>query len=73
MAGCLSAAAGKTAPLTGDEVRQLAANKNTAEYETEPVPGARPEDLDQDILRDYLDRRGRRGAGQVTTTQRSAL
>ena len=56
-------------PLTGDEIRQLAASKNTAEYETEPVPGARPSDLDQDIIRDYLDRRERRGAGQLTSTQ----
>jgi ATP-dependent DNA helicase RecG len=56
-------------PLTGDEIRQLAASKNTAEYETEPVPGARPSDLDQDIIRDYLDRRARRGASQITSTQ----
>ena len=26
-------------PLTGDELRQLAASKNTAEFETEVVPG----------------------------------
>ncbi len=56
-------------PLSGDEVRQLAASKNTAEYETEPVPGARPSDLDQDVIRDYLDRRERRGAAKITSTQ----
>ncbi|MBX3055160.1 MAG: putative DNA binding domain-containing protein [Anaerolineae bacterium] len=49
-------------PLSGDEVRDLAASKNTAEYETEIVPGARPDDLDQDIIRDYLARREERGA-----------
>ncbi|HRQ40225.1 MAG TPA: ATP-binding protein [Chloroflexota bacterium] len=49
-------------PLSGDEVRDLAASKNTAEYETEIVPGARPDDLDGDIIRDYLTRREERGA-----------
>lgn len=49
-------------PLTGDEVRDLAASKNTAEYETDIVPGARPDDLDPDIIRDYLARREERGA-----------
>lgn len=49
-------------PLSGDEVRDLAASKNTAEYETEIVPGARPDDLDTDIVRDYLSRREERGA-----------
>lgn len=55
--------------LTGDEIRQLAISKNTAEYETEPVPGAHPSDLDQDVIRDYLDRRERRGAAKVSSTQ----
>ncbi len=49
-------------PLTGDEVRDLAASKNTAEYETEVVPGALADDLDADIIRDYLARREERGA-----------
>jgi ATP-dependent DNA helicase RecG len=56
-------------PLSGDEIRQLAASKNVAEYETEAVPGARPDDLDQDIIRDYLDRRERRGAAKETSTE----
>jgi ATP-dependent DNA helicase RecG len=49
-------------PLSGDEVRDLAASKNTAEYEMEAVPGAQPADLDPDIVRDYLARREERGA-----------
>lgn len=56
-------------PLAGDEVRDLAASKNTAEFETEIVPGARPDDIDRDILRDYLDRREARGAAKVTSTK----
>ena len=55
--------------LTGEEVRSLATSKNTAEYEIETVPGARREDLDPDILRDYLDRRERRGAALVGSTE----
>ena len=55
-------------PLSGDEVRALAASKNMAEFETDIVPGARPSDLDQEIIRDYLDRREARGAAKVTST-----
>jgi ATP-dependent DNA helicase RecG len=55
-------------PLTGDEVRTLANSKNSAEFETEVVPGARPSDLSQEIIYDYLDRRETRGAARVSTT-----
>jgi ATP-dependent DNA helicase RecG len=55
-------------PLTGDEVRDLAARKNSAEFETEVVPGARFSDLDQDIIREYLDRREARGGAQIAST-----
>ncbi len=55
-------------PLAGDEVRDLASSKNKAEFETETVPGGRPEDIDKDILRDYLDRREKRGASKVIST-----
>lgn len=55
--------------LTGDEVRNLANNKTSAEFETEAVPGAKPEDLDRDIIRDYLDRRETRGSAKLTSTE----
>ncbi|GAB4269046.1 MAG: ATP-binding protein [Candidatus Promineifilaceae bacterium] len=55
--------------LTGDEIRNLAASKNTAEYETEVVPGARMEDLDTDVLRQYLDKREARGQAVTTTVE----
>ncbi|MCP5097502.1 MAG: transcriptional regulator [Chloroflexi bacterium] len=55
--------------LTGEEVRNLATSKNTAEFETEMVPGAKREDLDNDIIRDYLDRRERRGAAKEASTE----
>lgn len=52
-------------PLTGEEVHRLAAGKNSASFETEVVPGSRPSDLDQDIIREYLDRRETRGSAHV--------
>ncbi len=54
--------------LTGDDVRHLATSKHTAEFETETVPGAKREDFDPDILRDYLGRRERRGLPQIIAT-----
>lgn len=44
-------------PLTGDEIRALAASRPTLDFETEPVPGARFDDLDRETMREYLDRR----------------
>jgi ATP-dependent DNA helicase RecG len=54
-------------PLSGDEVRDLAASRNSAEFETEVVPGARPSDLDQEIIREYLDKREARGGALITS------
>jgi ATP-dependent DNA helicase RecG len=54
-------------PLTGDEVRSLAASKNTAEFEMEVAPGAQFSDLDPDVIRDYLEQREARGAARVTS------
>jgi ATP-dependent DNA helicase RecG len=56
-------------PLSGNEVRTLANSKNSAEFETDVVPGARPSDLSQDIIRDYLDRREARGAAKINSTE----
>lgn len=55
-------------PLSGEEVRALANSKNSAEFETDVVPGARPSDLSQEIIRDYLERREARGAAKITST-----
>jgi ATP-dependent DNA helicase RecG len=54
--------------LSGEEIRALAASKNTAEFETEVVPGARPADLDPAIVREYLAKREARGVARVTST-----
>jgi len=52
-------------PLSGAEIRTLANSKNAAEFETELVPGARPDDLNQDVIREYIDRREARGSAKI--------
>lgn len=55
-------------PVAGDEILDLANSKNSAEFETDLVPGAHADDLDQEIIREYLDRRAKRGAAKITAT-----
>lgn len=55
-------------PLSGDEIRDLSSSKHSAEYETESVPGARLDDLDQEIIQEYLQGRDTRGSARVTST-----
>jgi ATP-dependent DNA helicase RecG len=54
--------------LLGEEVRDLANSKQTAEFETALVPGARVEDFDQEILNEYLDNRETRGLARTGST-----
>jgi ATP-dependent DNA helicase RecG len=54
--------------LSGDEIRDLANSKRTAEFETEIVPGAQPDDLNPEIIKEYLEEREKRGAAQITST-----
>jgi len=41
-------------PLSGDEIRQLAATKSTGDFEIEPAPGARREDFDSDVIAEFV-------------------
>ncbi len=41
-------------PLSGEEIRQLAATKSTGDYEMEAVPGARREDLGDEVIGEFL-------------------
>lgn len=52
-------------PLTGDEIRHLAAGKSTGSFEAETVPGATQDDFDQAIIEEYLAKREARGAALV--------
>lgn len=54
--------------LSGDEIKDLAANRQSAEFEMEVVPGARADDLDPEIIEEYLDNREVRGGARVGTT-----
>ena len=43
-------------PLSGEEIRQLATTKSTGEYEAEVVPGAGREDLDAEVVEEFVTR-----------------
>jgi ATP-dependent DNA helicase RecG len=51
--------------LGGAEISHLATSKATVDYETETVPGTTRADFDDEILREYLDRREARGAART--------
>jgi ATP-dependent DNA helicase RecG len=53
-------------PLTGDQIRQLAATKSSGDYEAEVVPGAKRGDLDEEMITEYLDKRSERTRRPVT-------
>jgi ATP-dependent DNA helicase RecG len=52
-------------PLTGDQIRQLAATKSSGDFEAEVVPGATFDDFDQDIIDEYLEKRAERSRRPV--------
>jgi ATP-dependent DNA helicase RecG len=41
--------------LSGSQVQQLVTTRSTGDYEAEPVPGATREDLDDDILNEFIE------------------
>lgn len=43
-------------PLSGDQIRQLAATKSTGDFEAEVAPGAQREDLDEDVIAEFVTR-----------------
>jgi ATP-dependent DNA helicase RecG len=47
-------------PLSGDQIRQLAATKGSGDYESEAVSGASRDDLDDGIIAEYLEKRAER-------------
>ena len=55
-------------PLSGEEIRDLSSSKQTAEFERDNVPGARLDDLDQEIIQEYLQGRETRAGALVTST-----
>jgi ATP-dependent DNA helicase RecG len=41
-------------PLTGDQIRQLAATKSTGDFEGEAAPGAQREDFDDEVIAEFV-------------------
>jgi ATP-dependent DNA helicase RecG len=56
-------------PLSGEEIRALGAARPNTDFETEPVPGARAEDLDTDTMGEYLRRREARAGTRTSTVE----
>lgn len=44
-------------PLSGEQIRQLAAGKTTGDFEIQTVPGATRADLDDAVIQEYLQKR----------------
>jgi ATP-dependent DNA helicase RecG len=53
-------------PLSGDQIRQLAATKSSGDFETEAVPGAKRQDLDDEVIREYVEKRAERSRRPLT-------
>jgi ATP-dependent DNA helicase RecG len=72
-------ASSENRPLSGEEIRQLAATKSTGDYETEVLPGAIRDDFDEQMIDRFIelweDRRGREWSRSTDDllTQVSAL
>ena len=47
-------------PLGGEEIRQLAATKSAGDFEAEAAPGTKWEDLDGEVVAEYLEKRQQR-------------
>ncbi len=56
-------------PLGGEQIRQLAATKSTADFESEAAPGAQREDFDDEVIAEFVskwqERRHREWTGPV--------
>ncbi|MCB0052244.1 MAG: hypothetical protein KDE24_22175, partial [Caldilinea sp.] len=48
------------APIDSSDVDRLLAARPSGEFELQPVPGARRDDLDENVVEDYLERRQKR-------------
>jgi ATP-dependent DNA helicase RecG len=56
-------------PLSGEEIRSLSAARPTVDFETEPVPGARADDLDVGTMEEYIRRRETRTGSRAPTVE----
>lgn len=59
--------------LGGEEIRLLAATKSTADYEAEAAPGAKRNDLDDEMVAEYLEKRQARQRRKITASPDEVL
>ncbi len=52
-------------PLSGAEIRQLAATRSSGDFEAESVPGATWDDLDEAVIAEYVTKREERSLRKV--------
>ena len=64
---------GENRPLHGDEIRHLAASKTTEDYELEVAPGATLDDLDPNMITEYVAKREDRTRRKVMIEPRQLL
>lgn len=64
---------GENRPLTGGQVRLLAATKSTGDFEGEAVAGATRADLDDDVIAEYIQKRGSRQRRRLSSTVNELL
>lgn len=55
----------ENAPAAGDEIERLLSSRPVGEFELQPVPGAAREDLAEEIIDEYLERRQKRNPRQA--------
>ncbi|MEZ4634182.1 MAG: ATP-binding protein [Caldilineaceae bacterium] len=60
-------------PLSGTELQILTANKTIGDFETEPVSGARREDLDEQVIDEYLEKRRERSPRGTSLAKNTLL
>lgn len=60
-------------PLSGEEIYHLASSKGSGEFELEPVPSAGIDDLDADVIEEFLIKRKERSPRAVADTPESLL
>jgi ATP-dependent DNA helicase RecG len=60
-------------PLGGEEIRQLAATKSTGDFESEAASGATWDDLDSDVINEYIQERQQRQRRILTQTPEELL
>lgn len=59
---------GDIRPLGGEEIRSLAATKSAGDFEAEAIPGAGRDDLDEEVVAEYVDKRQQRQRRPVEQT-----